>query len=135
LTSVGFSVPLRSLATSIALSLPFGFWYVSVKLRRNVRSCNGKWVMMNVPSKVYQLYSGGNLWLCSIAVFIEKLKVTPAFTWSHKQVPGGWRSSVAWHLSGQRAFQMKSNELCCKHRFVTEKLAFVESVTALVHQI
>jgi len=100
-----------------------------------VRSCNGKWVMMNVPSKVYQLYSGGNLWLCSIAVFIEKLKVTPAFTWSHKQVPGGWRSSVAWHLSGQRAFQMKSNELCCKHRFVTEKLAFVESVTALVHQI
>lgn len=43
LTSVGFSVPLRSLATSpIALSLSFGFWYVSVKLKRDVRSCNGK---------------------------------------------------------------------------------------------
>lgn len=49
---------------------------------------------MNVPSKVYQLHSGSNLQLCSIAVFIEKLKVSHAFTWSHKQVPGG-RSLVS----------------------------------------
>lgn len=39
-----------------SVSLPFGFWYVLVELRRNVRSCNGKWVLVNVPSEVYQLY-------------------------------------------------------------------------------
>lgn len=53
---------------------------------------------MNARSKVYQLYSGSNLRLCSISVFIEKLKVGHAFTWSLKQVPGGRRSLISYRL-------------------------------------